>query len=162
MKKTFCRVILLSVLAVAMAACGRQNPDALLASADDAISISDYRSAQNLCDNLSDIVRTDTLSLQPSQYCRLAFIYMTLAEHQSAATATAEDNIAAASAMFINALRISPDSVQKFLNGLAPEDIGHAELLLHLSEAAEARNIIQQFEEPDSIPNSSHNHGHEN
>jgi len=87
---------------------------------------------------------------------------LTLAEHQSAATATAEDNIAAASAMFINALRISPDSVQKFLNGLAPEDIGHAELLLHLSEAAEARNIIQQFEEPDSIPNSSHNHGHEN
>ena len=161
MKITICRV-LLAALSLAAAACAGQNPEAILTSADDALSVGDYRSAQSLCDNLSEISRNDSLAMRSKQYCRLAIIYMTLAEHQSESDKSADDNIAAASAMFNCAINISADSVQEFLHSLPPEESGHAELLLQLSEAAQARDkIYMEIQENDSIQSPDHSHSHE-
>lgn len=161
MKITICRV-LLAALSLAAAACAKQNPEAILSSADDALSVRDYRSAQSLCDNLSEISRNDSLAMGSKQYCRLAIIYMTLAEYQPASEKSADDNIAAASAMFNCAINMSVDSVQEFLHSLPPEESGHAELLLQLSEAALARDKANgEIEENDSIRSSDHGHSHE-
>lgn len=165
MKSSLCRFLVIPVIALA-ASCGRQNPDAILASADDALSISDYRAAQSLCDNLTEIAHNDSTALLPSHYCRLAINYMILAEHQSASTASADDNISVASTMFTTAIRVSPDSVQAFLEEIAPEENGHAALLIQLAEAAEAREMLfNEFEEPDSTAIASdhdlHDHEHE-
>lgn len=142
--------------------CAKQQPAAILASADDALSITDYRTAQSLLDNLADIARADSTALLPSQYCRLALDYMILTEHQSESTSSTDDNVTIASAMFNAAISISPDSVQAFLDELPPEESGHAALLVHLSEAAEARDmILGEFEEPDSITDNTHDHEHE-
>ncbi|MBD5198583.1 MAG: hypothetical protein HDS86_05445 [Bacteroidales bacterium] len=165
MKSSFCRILVIPIVALT-ASCVRQNPGAILASADDALSINDYRAAQSLCDNLTEIVSKDSTALLPSHYCRLAINYMILAEHQSASTASADDNISVASMMFNTAIRVSPDSVQAFLEEIAPEENGHAALLIQLAEAAEAREMLfYEFEGTDSTTvatdHEHHDHDHE-
>lgn len=159
MKKTFCRTLILSIISTAAIACSRQTPAATLASADEALSINDYLSAQSLCDNLADLVRNDSLALAPTQYCRLAMIYMTLAGHPSGTSVSADDNVNTATSLFNNALAMSADSVRYFLDGLAPEESGLAELLLQLSEATEMRRMTPGENEPtDSTDITDHAH----
>lgn len=160
MKKTFCRTLILSLLSIAAIACSRQSPAATLASADEALSVSDYLSAQSLCDNLADITRTDSLALAPTQYCRLAMIYMTLAGHPSETSVSPDDNVEAATSLFNHALAMSADSVRHFLDALAPEESGIAELLLQLSEATEMRRTmhggIEQLADSTDIDEHAH------
>ncbi|MDE6444358.1 MAG: hypothetical protein K2K64_08070 [Muribaculaceae bacterium] len=165
MKSSLCRILVIPVIAMA-ASCARQHPETILASVDDALSFNDYRAAQSLCDNLTEIAHNDSMALLPSHYCRLAIDYMILAEHQSASTASADDNISVASSMFNTAIRISADSVQAFLEEIAPEENGHAAILIQLAEAAEAREMLfDEFEESDSTAIASdhdhHDHEHE-
>ncbi len=159
MKKTFWRTLTLSLLSIAAIACSRQTPAATLASADEALGINDYLLAQSLCDNLADLARNDSLALAPTQYCRLAMIYMTLAGHQSDTSVPADDNVNTATSLFNHALAVSADSVRHFLNGLAPEESGLAELLLQLSEATEMRRMTHGEEaEADSTDITDHAH----
>lgn len=159
MKKTFWRTLTLSLLSIAAIACSRQTPAATLASADEALGINDYLLAQSLCDNLADLARNDSLALVPTQYCRLAMIYMTLAGHQSDTSVPADDNVNTATLLFNHALAVSADSVRYFLNGLAPEESGLAELLLQLSEATEMRRMTHGEEaEADSTDITDHAH----
>ena len=78
----------------------------------------------------------------------------------------ADDNISVASMMFNTAIRVSPDSVQAFLEEIAPEENGHAALLIQLAEAAEAREMLfYEFEGTDSTTvatdHEHHDHDHE-
>lgn len=164
MKKAINSFFILTFLLLAFTACSSQNPEAMLSSAVNALEVSDFKLAQSLSDKVSDIARNDSLALSSSQYCRLALIYMTLAEQRDFNGSSPDDNIAAATAMFKNALNIAPDSVIHFIREISHEESRHAELLLRLSDTTEIDNIIyDEYEETDSIAtDNNHNHTHEN
>lgn len=122
-----------------------QNIDA----ADRSLAAGEYRSTQQLCDEIVSNNRIDTLSA--AQLCRLSVMFLRLSEQSRE-----QENTAAAVECYRAAYRTNPDSAMIYFNDLPVEDLQYMAILRSLTSSTDAEAdsttiIGESCEIPDSI-----------
>lgn len=125
-------------------ACGHQTSDAdSLAAAESAMSEGAYSTAQKICDRLAD--KTNASSLPVEMRCRMALLYMKLAEQHNES-----ENTAAALECYRTAMADAPDSAAQAFKNLPVEDLQYAVILTTLMSFNEGDSLIINDHEMDS------------
>jgi len=128
--------------------CSQPAPVDTISDAEAAIAAGDYKSARAVEQLVTDsaIVR-----LGPSQLCRIALIYLHLAE---ANKTRYDDDMAVAAQCYIHALQISRDSVSNFLQRMPISELPAINTLNEL--ACAIASPVDVTETPaDTIPSDS-------
>lgn len=106
------------IAAVLLPSCGNEvTVDQMVQDARDSYADGDYASCERLC---NDILENKQPELTETQYGSLAVLFMKLSE-----TENPEENTAEATKCYIEAMKLSSDSMKGFMSRLAPEDLPH-------------------------------------
>ncbi len=113
--------------ALALTACGKGDPEAVLLQAEAYVAEGNYDDALKFCNSLADTTKTH---LTPSQLCRTAIIYGRISEQN--------DNpreMVSATECLQRATAINADSVTAFLNSATVDDKAMLYLIRNVNRA---------------------------
>lgn len=137
---SFRKILFGTVFALTITACDDTAPD-LLTRASEAVADRDYATAQQLCDSLSRGTPADTLSV--TGLCRVASLYMQIAEHRDT-----EANVASSALCIEKALRTDSAAVIRFIATMPPEQQATVVLPMTLVNYSATPNDLSEFAEP--------------
>lgn len=117
-----------------------------IADAEQAFVDGEYGRSQEICNSIT----TDGLDkLSEQQLGRLAIIYMKLSE-----VPNGTDHVAEATQCYLQAWKISNDSMAAFTNGLPPEDLQYIMMLNRIGGSiVSPPDLSHEFEPEDTIVN---------
>ena len=125
-------------------ACGHQTSDAdSLAAAESAMAEGAYSTAQKICDRLTE--GTNASGIPVEMRCRIALLYMKLAEQRNE-----PENTAAALECYRTAMADAPDSAAQAFANLPVEDLQYAVILSTLMSFNDSDSLIINDHEMDS------------
>ncbi|MDE7442726.1 MAG: hypothetical protein K2M65_01020 [Muribaculaceae bacterium] len=147
-------IFILSVICCSTSCHNTESDTDYLAAAESALNDGYYTEAQQICNKLTE--RTGIDNLPVDVRCRLALVYMKLAEQRNES-----ENTAAAIECYRTALVDSPDSATQAFTDLPVEDMQYAMILSSLTAYATGDSLIIFDHEGDSLfidPDINHNH----
>lgn len=97
-------------------------------------------------DILSVMVSNGDTGLSVKQKCRMAMIYIRMAE-----ISDEQDDMATAAAIFMQALENEPDSTAAYIENLSVDQQRHASMLIELTRGMSSSDSIPSDEYPDSV-----------
>ena len=137
----FCMITLLG-------SCGSPTPTDAISDAEASVASGDFNRARVVQHLISDT--TAMQKLTPSQLCRVALIYMHLAENQKTHF---DEDVAVATECYMRALYINSDSVAAFRENMPVSELPAMNTLNELACA-----ITTPVNISDSIPSDFHYH----
>lgn len=138
-------ISILTVICLATTSCHHSASVAdSLATAESAMAEGSYQTVQDICDEIT--ADTDIENLPVNTRCRLALLYMKLAEQRNE-----PENTATALKCYRTALTDAPDSTSQAFAGLPVEDMQYAMILSTLSSYADNDSLIIHDHESDSL-----------
>ena len=127
----------------ATASCAHANPEDIISQAEAEMEAGDSDAARNA---LSELESTYVDNLSAKQKCRMAMIYIRMAE-----ISDEQDDMAAAASVFMMALATDPDSTAAYIENLSIDQQRHASMLIELTRGMSSPDSIPTDEYPDSI-----------
>lgn len=147
-------IFFLSVICCVTSCHNTESDTDNLTAAESALSDGYYAEAQQICDELAE--RTGIDKLPVDARCRLALVYMKLAEQRNES-----ENTAAAIECYRTALTEAPDSAAQAFTNLPVEDMQYAMILTSLTAYASGDSLVILDHEGDSLFVDTYlNHNH--
>ncbi len=116
MHKIFLSFIL--IFAALMVGCSSQSPSDAISDAEASLASGDFKRARSVEHLISD--STSAQKLTPSELCRIALIYMHLAENNKAHF---DEDVAVATECYLRAMNENADSVAAFSERMPVADL---------------------------------------
>ena len=117
-------IVLFSLLVVTLAGCTAATTTENLAGARLLIENNDFASAQSMCDEVRNAVESDDSDVEVEDLCKLAILYMQLADHTDR-----DDNVEYARQAYMQSLECDSAGAMDYYSRLGVDEMAQVVLL---------------------------------